>query len=405
MAPKILIAHTLQWPNAARLALAFRAADCRVYALCRRRHPLHMLSSVERIFSYNPIAPARSLRAAIEASEPDLVIPCDDGAVAIMHYIYSRHRGLEEPATRLRTVIERSLGRPDWYQFLATRSELGSIAEVAGVRLPRTDRVATWEEVKQWLDREGFPAVLKADRTSGGRGVFVVHNLKEAKLAFRRMTGQRHLARTVKRLLWDQDAQLYWRISHGFEPGLSMQAFVRGKPANCAVACWEGEVIAAIGVEVLETTSPAGNATVVRVIDDPELYETARTVVRRLGISGFCGFDFVIDEASGRPCLIEINPRATQINHLALGAGRDLIAALRARIAKEPVRRTRIVTDRDTIALFPQELQRNPESSFLQSAYHDVPPEEPALVQAYTLPPGWTRRLLARLRAKSVASA
>jgi glutathione synthase/RimK-type ligase-like ATP-grasp enzyme len=397
LVPRILIAHTLRWPNAARLALAFRAADCHVNALCRRGHPLHMLSSIERIFSYNPFAPARSLRTAIETAGPDLIVPCDDGAVALMHYIYSRQTGPGEPARRLRAVIERSLGRPDSHRLLAMRSELGSIAAVAGTQVSRTDRIGTLGELRQWLGREGLPAVLKADRTSGGRGVFVVGTLREAELAFRKMTGARYLARTVKRLIWDQDAQVYRRISHGIKPGLSMQAFVHGKLANCAVACWEGEVIAAIGVEVLATTNPTGNATVVRVVDNPEMNEVARGVVRRLGMSGFCGFDFVIEETSGRALLIEINPRATQINHLALGAGRNLAAALRARVADEPVRETPAVTDRDTIALFPQEWQRDPESSFLQTAYHDIPRDEPALVQAY-VSPEWKRRLLTRLQ-------
>jgi carbamoylphosphate synthase large subunit len=403
--PKILIAHTLQWPNAARLALAFRAADCRVYALCRRSHPLHMLGSVERIFTYHPFAPARSLRAAIEAADPDLIVPCDDGAVALMHYLHSRQAGPGGPAKRLRAVIERSLGRPDSYQLLATRSKLGSIAARAGVLLPRTDRVATLEELRQWLGREGFPAVIKADRTSGGRGVIAVRTLKEAELAFQDRTGARNLARTIKRLIWEQDAELYCRILRGIESGVSVQTLVRGKPANCAVACWEGEVIAVIGVEVLATTSPTGNATVVRVVDNPGMYEAARCVVRRLGISGFCGFDFVIEETSGRPFLIEINPRATQINHLALGPGHDLAAALRARVADEALRESRAVTDRDTIALFPQEWRRNRESSFLHTAYHDVPNNEPELVQAYVSPPGWTRRLFTRLRTIATAAA
>jgi carbamoylphosphate synthase large subunit len=100
------------------------------------------------------------------------------------------------------------------------------------------------------------------------------------------------------------------------------------------------------------------------VVDNPEMFKVAHDVVRWLGISGFCGFDFVIEETSGQAYLIEINPRATQINHLTLGAGRDLAAALRARVADEPVGESQAVTGRDTIALFPQELQRNPQSSW-----------------------------------------
>jgi hypothetical protein len=40
------------------------------------------------------------------------------------------------------------------------------------------------------------------------------------------------------------------------------------------------------------------------------------------------------------------------------------------------------VTENETIALFPQEWARDPKSEFLQSAYHDVPWEEPELIRS-----------------------
>jgi hypothetical protein len=78
--------------------------------------------------------------------------------------------------------------------------------------------------------------------------------------------------------------------------------------------------------------------------------------------------------------LIEINPRTTQVGHLALGAGRDLPAALYAALSGDSISASPKVTDKDTIALFPQEWMRDPASEFLRSGYHDVPWEEPVLV-------------------------
>jgi hypothetical protein len=52
------------------------------------------------------------------------------------------------------------------------------------------------------------------------------------------------------------------------------------------------------------------------------------------------------------------------------------------------------VTTEQTIALFPQEWQRDPASPFIAGAYHDVPWDAPALVRAYVNQrPSW-RRLL-----------
>ena len=90
MMPKILIVHTLEWANAARMALAFRSAGCTVYALCRRGHQLRAISGLARVYTYKPYARIRSLEAAITDADPDLIIPCDDAEVVLMHRIYSR---------------------------------------------------------------------------------------------------------------------------------------------------------------------------------------------------------------------------------------------------------------------------------------------------------------------------
>jgi hypothetical protein len=105
-------------------------------------------------------------------------------------------------------------------------------------------------------------------------------------------------------------------------------------------------------------------------------------MVRRLNLSGLQGFDFMLETDTGSAYLIEINPRATQVGHLTLGSGRDLPAALYAAVSGEAVHPAPKLTENDTIALFPQEWMRDPESAFLQSAYHDVPWEEPEVLRA-----------------------
>jgi predicted ATP-grasp superfamily ATP-dependent carboligase len=109
---------------------------------------------------------------------------------------------------------------------------------------------------------------------------------------------------------------------------------------------------------------------------------TARKIAARLKLSGIHGFDFMLQAGTRTPYLIEINPRATQLCHLTLGPGRDLPAALFAALTGKTVAPPQKLTDNDTIALFPQEWIRDPQSLFLRSAYHDVPSQEPRLVEA-----------------------
>ncbi|HEV2302416.1 MAG TPA: ATP-grasp domain-containing protein [Stellaceae bacterium] len=380
MLPKILIFHTLRWPNAARLAIAFRQVGCRVDGLCLPDYPLDKLAAVGRAYVYRPLVPLHSIRAAFESAIPDLIIPCDEGAVAQLLRSH-RQPGSAAGAQRLRAVIERSLGGIEGYERIATRSNLPAIAAEAGVRTPQTRLVATIVELREALIEMGFPAVLKADYSWSGDGVHIVHDLHEAERAFGRMTGSRPRLSAVKRLLRDRDLELLLQRFRAQQPALTLQRFIAGREANAAIACWQGEIVASLCAEVVVARSSSRNASVLRIVDNPEMLETARLVVRLAGVTGFCGLDFIVEAGSDLPLLIEINPRATQINHLALGPGRDLVAALCARAAGEPVPDRPAITECDTIALFPHEWHRDPQSPHLRSAYHDVPWEEPEFVR------------------------
>ena len=110
-----------------------------------------------------------------------------------------------------------------------------------------------------------------------------------------------------------------------------------------------------------------------------------RAVLRRLGTTGFCGFDFMLSD-TGVPLMIEMNSRPTQLAHLALGPGRDLVAAYVRWVLGYETPDRASAADSSLVALFPQELVRDPQGSILAGAHHDVPWESPALVR-YALQP------------------
>ena len=146
--------------------------------------------------------------------------------------------------------------------------------------------------------------------------------------------------------------------------------------------CRKGEVLACECMDVVRTWVARGPSSVLRVIRDEEMESAMRRMVKRLGVSGFCGFDFILEPTSGRLLLIEINLRPTQMVHLPLGAGRDLVAAyVRELLGVEGVQDRAAATRGELIALFPQELQRDPESEFLAQGYHDVPWKMPRLIE------------------------
>jgi acetyl/propionyl-CoA carboxylase alpha subunit len=163
---------------------------------------------------------------------------------------------------------------------------------------------------------------------------------------------------------------------------VNAQAFVAGREATTSVACWKGEVLASLHFEVINKTVSSGPASVLRLIDNAEMSAVAEKMARRLNLSGLHGFDFMLETQTGNAYLIEINPRLTQVAHLALGRGRDIPAALFSAISGHPLSPSAKVTEENTIALFPQEWIRDPASPFLQSAYHDVPWDKPELIRA-----------------------
>ena len=256
------------------------------------------------------------------------------------------------------------------------------LAQLEGIRVPKTEIIGSVSDLRACIARMGFPAVLKADCTSGGEGVRIVHTVEEAERALRALAAPPLLARAAKRALIDQDKRLVWPSLLRLRSTVNAQAFIAGREATSTVACWKGTVLAGLHFEVLKKAKSAGHATVVSLIENPEVSAAIERIVRRLNLSGLHGFDFILESLTGNAYLIEINPRATQVGHLTLGPGRDLPAALFAALAGEAIRPAPKITENDTIALFPQEWLRDPESPFLQLGYHDVPWEEPGLIRA-----------------------
>ena len=101
------------------------------------------------------------------------------------------------------------------------------------------------------------------------------------------------------------------------------------------------------------------------------------------GISGFFNLQFILDEASGGACLLEINRRVVTHMHLGERVGCDLgealFAAVEGRI--EPVPSPRIDAA-DTVTVFPREWLRDPASPNLDRYPADIPWDEPRLIAA-----------------------
>jgi ATP-grasp domain-containing protein/carbamoyl-phosphate synthase L subunit-like protein len=390
VSPTVLVATTTRWVSTARLVNALANAGCAVDAVFPFPHPLAVTNSLRRAYPYHGLIPLRSFAHAIASTKPDLILPGDDLATRHLHELYFRERSSGNGQAFLCALIERSFGCSDSFPVVYERSRVIELAREVGVRVPKTDVIANKDDLRKWADQSGFPAVLKANGTSGGEGVRIVHTLEEALKAFRKLQAPPLLARVVKRALIDRDLTLIWPLLLRRRSIVNVQAFVPGREATSLVACWNGTVLASLHFEVLNKEGGTGPASVLRLVENPDMSAAAEKVVRRLNLSGLHGFDFMLEDQTRNAYLTELNPRTTQVGHLTLGPGRDLPAALCAAVSGSVVREAPKVTENNTITLFPNEWLRNPASAFLRLGYHDVPWEEPELVRACARrPPYW----------------
>jgi Carbamoyl-phosphate synthase L chain, ATP binding domain len=386
--PTVLVVTTSRWFPTARLAVALANAGCRVEAVCPSGHPISKTTVLRRTFPYRGVAPLQSFAVAIRATTPDLLVSGDDLATLHLHGLHAEELRSEKSGSSFSQLIERSIGAPDYFPTIDDRASFMRIAEEEGVRIPQTAAIAHWDGLRKWIAEAGFPVVLKANGTSGGVGVRVVNGAEEAENALRRLQSPPLFLRAAKRAIFDRDTTLVWPSIRRTRSAVTAQSFIAGREATSAVACWKGQVLAGLHFEVLQKSAASGHATVLRRIEHPEMTLAAEKMVRRLQLSGLHGFDFMLDAQSRDAYLIEINPRATQVGHLSFGPGFDLPAALISVATGTSIVPAPKVTENDVIALFPQEWLRDPASTFLRSAYHDVPWQEPELLRASARKPG-----------------
>jgi predicted ATP-grasp superfamily ATP-dependent carboligase len=363
--------------------MALSRLGFRVEAICPPGHPLRHTRAVARCSTYPIVRPLAGLHQAIAAMRPALVVPCDDRAVHHLHALCG-HRDDEIAA-----LIVHSLGANPSFSIVESRFDLLQLAKEEGIRVPPTALLRSEADLDRW--GESLPWVIKSGMSWNGAGVAIVHSRAEALRVFRAMRRPIGIGRAVKRLVINGDGFSLAPSLARMVPEIIVQRCIAGQPTSTTMACWQGRLLAQLSVRALATQGPTGASTHIEVIDHPEMASAAATLAERLQLSGFHGLDFMLDE-DGAAWLIEFNPRATQVCHLAGPEGVSLAEAL----VTGHDRRIEVMPTGSRIAFFPQAWRGDPASPLLRGASHDVPWEEPELVRDLMERPWPNRGLLAR---------
>lgn len=398
--PTALLVTAEHWPATSRLALALAKAGFNLAAITPANHTAARLPVMSRHYvchryGQTHASLGRSVARAVEDLDPTVVIPCDDAAVRSLHGLHARTLGTKKG--HIAAVLENSLGEPSTFAATESKADFLHFATRLGIVVPITEVIVD-PSVLPRHPVGAVPQVIKIDGLSGGAGVWIVRSAEDWHRAVRQLTAKPSYMRIAKRVV---RSGTLLPLRHYLSPtpsSILLQEYIPGEQANCSVAAWKGDVLAAHSARVVQTFSETGPATVSWIGRDRALEEIAAHVIKALGFSGFCGFDFIVRHSDSHPVLIEMNPRPTQTCHLALEPGRSTLAEIFFNAVTGQKRGGSVdapdAPDR-LVALFPQEFWRDPKSPYLHRAFHDVPWDTPDLIAAYWRPPAtdWVEQL------------
>lgn len=377
--PKVLLLDSNRWDLGPRLAVGLASTGCSVFAVCPSiGHPFSVTRAVKATFPYKASNPVRSIKEAIEAVNPDIVVPSCERSVEHIHELYAQALHQESRNERIAHLIERSLGKTAGYRIVTSRYDLLAAAAEEGVRVPETARVSSSADLDLWREEKSKRCVIKADGTWGGVGVCILSESDRSDEAWLSITKTSRLLRAIKRMVVNRDPFYLRAWIDRVERAIIAQKFIEGRPANCTVFSWRGKVQALIAVEVLRTERNAGPASIVHVIQNAEIQMAAERISSRLGLSGFFGLDFIIEQETGHAYLVEMNPRLTPPCYLRFEKGRDLVGALWASLTDKPLPENAPVTTSQTIAYSRRTLMQ---SDTPRDCFYMNPEGEPELAR------------------------
>jgi len=329
---------------------------------------------------------------------PRLVIPCDDLAVQLLQHLAVAHEGARAPGGQLRVPVPpsvretllRSLGDPRGFATRNSRALARKAAASLGIGTPVGAQIPYLQAAETFAAEHGWPVVLKRDRISEGNNVRVCNSPEELRAAYAALTTSVDKGFGVV----DRARYLAWSVLSGFHlagdlcgpqrgpPLLSIEVFVAGRPACYAVSAYSGRLLAGIAaVADAVYPEPFGQPSLVRLIRDPDMAEAARRMVARVGFTGFGGVDFMREEATGKLWFNKFDPRPTPLCHLGQLAGGDLCTPLMAAVSG-----TMPVPQRGaketTVALYPLDWARDPDTADRGAEHLDVPEDDPRLMAA-----------------------
>ena len=383
MANKVLIiAMNKQWIGISRLPSGLARAGFTIYALCPKGSYLSLTKYLNKAILFPIFTYSRSkiiylyILYALIKFRPDLIIPGDEEAILVLQNLY--YNCLKFPYfKKISHLIRKSLSDREFDKMIFSKSAFLNYCEKWKVQAPRNIEVKSMADAQSSAIQLGYPVVLKLDAGYGGSGVFICQNEKDLNKYFHSI--KKHSP--FKRLTY-VIKNLFFITIFDKELKISVQQYIKGTSGHVSFCALNGKLLAANPMLGIRTYPGAtGPSSVSQGFDNNLLLQFAQTVASKLNYNGFGSLDFMCDEINNNLFIIELNSRPTPTCHLSSHVvTNDLCSIYYKAINKEKIAENSFKAF--TIAMYPNEQNRDPNSHFLKEAYHDVPFDDVQLMNA-----------------------
>ncbi len=380
--PRILIVSLEKWQAISRLPKALQQSGFEVAALCYPNSYLATTRHLDQLFFLHSMRLGsrvfRGIAATINQWNPQLVVPGDDRAVLFFHRIIQLHQEAKQTLPpRMLETLRLSFGNFSWLAEATSKHLTLQRAQKLGLKTPRFAHAHTVNEAVSLAKDLGWPVAVKKSTGWAGQGVAFCDNEQQVALVFQKYN-------RVSGMIKSRLIQLRgWSLGPEWFPAdcsVTVNEVIRGKSAMFGVAAANGKILAHAAA-MKEQTYPHKNgpSSVVRFIQHPRMEQTIEKLVGQWGATGLLGFDFILS-ADGEASLLECNARPISITPMGNLTGHDLCLALHHHLTGLEIPAP-TAPRHQVVAHFPNEWRRDPASPYLHDAYHDVPWDDPVLLQ------------------------
>ena len=254
-----------------------------------------------------------ALEQILAKERPDGILAGFGGQIGLNLAMELESKGiLEKYGVALLGVNKESIKRAE------DREEFKTLMQDIGEPIPSSVIATSMDECYDFVEKEGFPVIIRPAYTLGGTGGGIAENKKELELLC--VKGMENSA--IGQILLEKSVAGWKEIEY---------EVIRDSRDNCIIIC-SMENLDPVGVHTGDSIVVAPTQTL-RDAEYQMLRDASIKIIRNLEIEGGCNVQFALDPDTGKYIVIEVNPRVSRSSALASKAAGYPIAKIAAKIA------------------------------------------------------------------------